>query len=239
MKHDRFLNGFIVFLPFCVALTSCASKTAYAPVVNLSPPASQIKDEKAPAGTYRVQQGDTAYSIAWANGLDYRSLKNANHLPSNYEIHPGQLLNIKPNAAPQHVEAQKKPSRSPVHVPHIKGWQWPARGLVAKGFSTKPFGNKGVNISGRRGQTIHAAQKGRVVYSGAGIRGYGNLIIIKHNESYLSAYAFNQRNLVHQGDSVAAGEKIALMGRNHRGRAMLHFELRKNGKPVNPAYYLH
>ena len=98
--------------------------------------------------------------------------------------------------------------------------------------------NTGINISGHYAQPVRAAASGIVVYSGAGVRGYGNLIILKHNDSYLSAYAYNDKLLVSLGERVRAGQKIASMGRNDAGKTLLHFEIRKNGRPVDPMRFL-
>ena len=116
----------------------------------------------------------------------------------------------------------------------IKHWLWPAKGKVIKGFSPVSGGNKGIEIGGHLGDPVIASADGKIVYSGSGLRGYGNLIIIKHNDNYLSAYAYNKTLLVKEGMSVQAGQKIAVMGSNTAGRVMLHFEIRRNGKPVNP-----
>lgn len=135
---------------------------------------------------------------------------------------------------------QKPRSKMSVSVARkpVKGWLWPARGKVVLGFKNTLVGNKGVDISGRFGEPVRASAGGVVVYSGDGIRGYGNLIIIKHNASYLSAYAFNKDNWVKVGQRVSAGQQIAQMGRNNAGQTRLHFEIRLNGKPVNPIRYL-
>ncbi|MCA8051362.1 peptidoglycan DD-metalloendopeptidase family protein [Burkholderia arboris] len=113
---------------------------------------------------------------------------------------------------------------------------WPARGPVLNGFDDAK--NKGVNIGGTAGETVKAAADGRVVYSGNGLRGYGNLIIIKHDATYLTAYAHNRALMVKEGDAVTKGQKIAEMGNSDADRVMLHFEVRRQGKPVDPLKYL-
>ena len=215
---------------------------------------------RAKSGFYRVKRGDTLYSIAWAFGLDYRALASANRLKPPYRIQPGQTLRmtIVPHkqktrsirVAHNKNEMTKRASPQPQHIVYVSQWrshqptrvvsrwQWPARGRVVGYYSTKLAGNKGINIKGRYGEPIYAAANGIVVYSGAGVRGYGNLIIIKHNDSYLSAYAFNKRILVKEGSRVRVGQKIAEMGRDNAGSTMLHFEIRRNCKPVNPLRYL-
>lgn len=115
-------------------------------------------------------------------------------------------------------------------------WAWPTRGKIVR--SNSPLSKKGVDIAGRLGQDVKAAAAGNVVYSGSGLLGYGQLVIIKHNETYLSAYAHNDQILVNEGDVVTAGQLIAKMGKNSQGVTLLHFEIRKNGKPVNPKTYL-
>lgn len=117
-------------------------------------------------------------------------------------------------------------------------WVWPTKGKVFRTFSRRDSGKKGIAISGRMGQSILASASGRVVYSGEGLLRYGKLIIIKHNATYLSAYAHNSRLLVKEGQRVRQWQKIAEMGRSGTDRPMLHFEIRKNGKPVNPLYFL-
>ena len=114
-------------------------------------------------------------------------------------------------------------------------WQWPARGNVIRRYGG---GSQGVDIAGRVGDPVRAASPGRVVYSGGGLRGYGKLIIVKHNKRYLSAYAHNDEVFVKEGDLVSAGQRIAAMGRTGTDRVKLHFEIRRDGRPVNPLLYL-
>lgn len=230
-----------------VLLAGCGSSYSCAPVVNgwLQPHAAQ--------SFYRVHQGDTIYSIAWAFGLDYRALAAANHLQPPYAIHAGQkLLMTNVPRGEYHPPAQRKnkshryvkqtTKKFPVHHQQsqlmLYNWIWPAKGRVISDFHLGRSGNKGIDIVGHYGEPILATQSGEVVYSGAGIRGYGNLIIIKHNDNYLSAYAYNKDILVQQGSWVRKGQQIASMGKNFAGQAMLHFEIRRNGKPVNPLNYL-
>ena len=115
-------------------------------------------------------------------------------------------------------------------------WSWPAKGKVLAGYSDG--GSKGIDIAGEQGQAVLAAAPGKVVYSGTGLRGYGKLIIIKHNKTYLSAYAHNSQLLVKEGQAIAKGQKIAEMGNSDTDRVKLHFEIRKLGRPVDPAKYL-
>ncbi len=120
----------------------------------------------------------------------------------------------------------------------VDKWLWPTKGRVVKNFSAGDQGNKGIDIAGQRGQSITSTAAGTVVYSGNALRGYGNLIIVKHNEHYLSAYAHNDQLLVKEGQSVKAGQKIATMGSSGTNSVRLHFEIRYQGKSVNPKRYL-
>lgn len=129
-------------------------------------------------------------------------------------------------------------SPPPANNQKIAKWQWPTKGRVIKNFSAGEQGNKGIDIAGQRGQPIVSTAGGTVVYSGNALRGYGNLIIVKHNDNYLSAYAHNDRLLVSEGQSVKAGQQIATMGSSGAKTVMLHFEIRYQGKSVNPKRYL-
>jgi lipoprotein NlpD len=120
----------------------------------------------------------------------------------------------------------------------ISQWQWPVKGKVVEYFSNSAQGNKGVDITGRRGTKIKSAAKGKVVYAGNALRGYGKLIIVKHNDDYLSAYAHNDRILVKEQQHINRGDVIATMGDTDANKVMLHFEIRFRGKSVNPLKYL-
>ena len=150
-----------------------------------------------------------------------------------------KVATTKPAAKPLKKETEsvvKKSSIKPNLPTGPVKWSWPTPGSLDK--SNSPTSQKGIDITGKAGQTVKAAAYGEVVYSGSGLLGYGKLIIIKHNETYLSAYAYNSKLLVKEGDRVNAGQVISYMGKDHTGRSVLHFEIRKNGKPVNPVKYL-
>jgi lipoprotein NlpD len=117
-------------------------------------------------------------------------------------------------------------------------WRWPHVGTVIAAYSTSGKVNKGIDIAGNPGDSVRAAASGNVVYAGDGLLGYGNLVIVNHNEHYLSAYAHNRKVLVREGEDVTAGQKIAELGSSGTDRPKLHFEIRKNGNPVNPVPYL-
>lgn len=240
-----------------------------------------------------VQKGDTLYSIAFVNGVDYREVAELNHLSDPSAIKIGQQLSLD---VPLNDVASAKPEIKPIAVqprPALGGvrlqpkvgkliyaedalakaermqedatstparvaitpkpsapilaknedadepmeWGMPTSGKVIAGFS-ESANRKGVDIAGKRSQVIVASAAGKVVYSGSGLRGYGKLIIIKHNKTFLSAYAHNDQIVVKEGQSVSKGQKIAEMGNTDAEQVKLHFEIRKLGKPVDPAKYL-
>lgn len=137
------------------------------------------------------------------------------------------------------AKIDKKPTKNNEfnHVGKVR-WQWPVEGRLLRKFNKKTSGKKGIAIAGKSGTVIQAAAAGKVVYSGSGLVGYGRLIIIMHSKTYLSAYAHNSQLLVAEGDLIKAGQRIALMGNSGTQRTMLHFEIRRNGKPVDPLRYL-
>ena len=146
---------------------------------------------------------------------------------------PGSAASGSP-AAPASAAA----SPSPAQRPDPGTWLWPTEGRVVSGFRANDPSRNGIEIGGVEGQPILAAAAGEVVYSGSGLIGYGELIIIKHSDRMLSAYAHNKRRLVAEGDAVGAGQKVGEMGRNDRNQAMLHFEIRVNGTPQDPMKFL-
>ncbi len=184
-------------------------------------------------------------------------LAQLNQLKKPYVIKPGQTIFLKPlnTGAQSSSTASTSTSRSggqttskqtkyaqskaqSISWPKTVHWQRPANGKVVKKFIRNRNDAKGIDIAGKKGNAIVAAADGKVVYSGNGLISYGNLIIIKHNKTFLSAYAYNRKLLVKEGDAVKAGQKIAEMGNKDKSNARLHFEIRKNGKPVDPLKYL-
>ena len=149
---------------------------------------------------------------------------------------PEKVVSQKPVQKKPSVTAKVVATRKPALPNGPIKWFWPVKGKLVK--SNSPTSKKGIDIAGKNGQAIKAAAAGEVVYSGSGLLGFGKLIIIKHNETYLSAYAYNSKLLVKEGDRVKAGQDISRMGQDHSGRNILHFEIRKNGKPVEPTKHL-
>lgn len=207
--------------------------------------------------THLVKRGDTLYSIAFRHKLDYKDLARWNHIGRDYVIYPGQMLRLYPpyassaSAASPGTKAARRastpaktkpkptpPKRAPAAPagPPVK-WQWPVNGGTAT-LTDRPNGGHGLMIAGRAGADIRAAGSGRVVYTGSGLLGYGQLVIVKHNETYLSAYAHLQSVLIKEGDAVSAGQRIATMGSGPQGAPQLYFEIRINGTPGNPLTYL-
>lgn len=193
------------------------------------------------AGTYKVRSGDTLYAIALRYDLDYRDLARWNGIGRDYRIYAGQTLRLTPGsgravqntakAVPKSVPAPRIPSGPPVQ------WQWPVVG-TAFTRTARPNGGQGLTIQGEMNQSVRAAGPGRVVYTGSGLLGYGQLLIIKHNEAYLSAYAHTASMLVKEGDAVSSGQAVATMGAGAQGQPLLYFEIRVNGKPVDPLLFL-
>jgi len=192
--------------------------------------------------THVVQSGETLYAIAWRYGLDHQDLAAWNHLNNPDLIYVGQRLSLRSSGSARPAQASSPPEQSrPLPPPPTAPpptWQWPTKGGVVRTFGADDGLGNGIGIGGSRGQTIHAAASGRVVYSGNGLIGYGQLLIIKHNDTYLSAYGHNNRLIVKQGDSVERGQAIARMGVGPEQRPQLHFEIRRNGSPVDPLRYL-
>lgn len=234
-------------LVLAAVLSGCASSPA---------PVADRGDRAAASGSrYTVQKGDTLYSIAWRAGLNWKTLASLNGIGPPYRIQQGQVLQLRVTpprartaAAPAPARSAPKPAasspkaRSPKPSPMptpppLKGplrWAWPVRGTVERPFAGSGAAlNKGLDIQGAPGSVVRAAAPGVVVYAGAGLRGFAALIIVKHDDTWLSAYAHNAESLVKEGAPVAAGASLARLGRGAQGQR-LHFELRRDGKPIDP-----
>ncbi len=189
-----------------------------------------------------VRKGETLFSIAWRYGRDPAAVARWNGLGDGSLIYPGQVLRLTPpSGASQRTASTRTSNRQ--SLPSIPAqppppWGWPTRGRIAVEFGGKPGSGTGVLIDGRGGQAVVAAASGRVVYAGGGLIGYGQLIILKHNDTYLSAYGHNAKLLVKEGQAVRKGQQIATMGEGPERKPRLHFEIRRNGEPVNPRQYL-
>lgn len=207
-------------------------------------------------GTYTVKRGDTLFSIGTRLGYSYKDLARWNGIGKDYLIYPGQVLKLYPRSASRGKKAAGArasaaseaaagsgsagaPTRRGVPPaaarplgPPVK-WQWPVSGGTAT-LTARPNGGHGLTITGRLGDEIRAAGPGKVVYTGAGLLGYGQLVIIKHNDTYLSAYGHTRSVDIREGDTVRSGQRIATMGTGPQGTPMLYFEIRIHGEPHNP-----
>lgn len=219
-------------------------------------------------GAHRVEPGDTLYAIAWRYGRDVNELARSNGLKAPYTLHPGQRIDLAakaPSYSPPPVSrskvasvpkadpsAKQKRSGGVVYKnkqsatqavtssssTQVLKWQWPHTGAIIDSYSATGRINKGIDIAGKIGEPVVAASSGEVVYAGNGLIGYGPLVILNHNEDFLSAYAHNSRILVKEGDFVRRGEQITELGSEGTNRPKLHFEIRHNGKPVDPLRFL-
>ena len=214
-------------------------------------------------GQYAVRRGDTLFSIAFRYGWDWKALAARNNIAAPFTIVPGQVIRFDGRSGTQPAGGSsttvvssssgskttviKRPgtvASTPAPAPALpagpapKGWGWPSNGILIGKFSSNGSLNKGIDIAGDLGQPVLAASDGSVVYAGSGLRGYGELIIIKHSDTYVSAYGHNRRLLVREGQQVKVGQTIAEMGSTGTDRVKLHFEIRRQGKPVDPLQFL-
>ena len=192
-----------------------------------------------------VRSGETLFTIAWRYGKDPSAVARWNGLGDGSLIHPGQVLRLTPppaGSAPRTTSTRSsKPAPKPlppVPTQPPPPWGWPTAGNVTVNFGGKPGTGTGILIDGKVGQPVRAAASGSVVYAGSGLIGYGQLIILKHNDTYLSAYGYNASLLVEEGEKINKGQRIATMGEGPERKARLHFESRRNGTPVNPRQFL-
>ena len=256
----------VVALVTAVVLSGCSNKGRLAPVDDHSIGGARGTVRVMPGaenagkpGYYTVKPGDTLIRIGMDNGQSGRDIARWNKLDNPNLIETGQVLRVAPPAPDAPVaRSAASPAAAPAAAPmpaasastatppaaiaapsaaeDAVSFQWPARGNLLSGFDESK--NKGLDIGGKVGDPVNAAADGRVVYAGAGLRGYGNLIILKHNNTYLTAYAHNQTLLVKEDQVIKRGQKIAEMGSSDADQVKLHFEIRRQGKPVDPVKYL-
>lgn len=243
------LTVFILMITF-LAISSCSSYR--------SPSVDESSTQPYPGKTHKVIKGETLFSISWRYGIDLKRLAEINSIRSPYTIYPGQILRLDARTSSARIagvpsSGMKKSQsvfRSKKETENLAGsykndkprssvvWQWPSSGKLLAQFQGETGQNKGIDLGGKLGEPVLAAASGRVVYAGSGLSGYGNLLIIKHNETFLSAYAHNEEISVKEGDFVKAGQKVADMGSSGTDRVKLHFEIRSDGSPVDPLRYL-
>ncbi|MEB6336741.1 amidase activator ActS [Serratia rhizosphaerae] len=228
-----------VCLTLGLLLAGCSGKNSYNRDYDKLPKGSYS------GSSYTVQRGDTLYYIAWITGNDVSTLARTNNIRPPYSLAVGQKLKVSPGATAKST-SRKSGGRSSGSVltkstppPGVsRCWRWPTDGKIVARFSTSDGGNKGIDIAGRRGQPVYASSKGKVVYVGNQLRGYGNLIMIKHGEDFISAYAHNDTTLVRNGQDVKAGQKIATMGSSGANSVRLHFQIRYRATALDPLRYL-
>lgn len=220
---------------------------AFAFVVALAGCSGAVRFEPETPGFHTVRKGDTLYSIAFRNEVNWRELADWNEIDAPYRIEIGQKLRViappaisasstptTPGASPRPGPKPKPRPPLPLGPPSKVAWNWPADGRVVAAYNAaKPTG-KGIDISGTYGGDVRAAGDGRVVYVGSGLVGYGKVIIVKHDDRYLSAYAHNDDFLVKEGEAVKRGQRIATIGLGPGQRPMLHFEIRLDGRAIDP-----
>ena len=254
-------------LVIALALSGCSNKGKLAPFDDHSMGATRGATRVLPGaenagkpGYYTVKPGDTLIRIGMDSGQSGRDIARWNKLENPNLIETGQVLRVVPPASdapvarpsastaataaaapmPAASASASTPSPAAIAAPSAAedaiSFQWPARGNLISGFDETK--NKGLDIGGKLGDPVSAAADGRVVYAGAGLRGYGNLIILKHNNTFLTAYAHNQTLLVKEDQVIKRGQKIAEMGNSDADQVKLHFEIRRQGKPVDPSKYL-
>ena len=202
---------------------------------------------------YTVKRGDTLYRISRTTGTSIKDLARLNNISPPYTIEVGQRLKLNPAAGTSSSKSRSSAksstrtavSKPPAALPPVswppvgqRCWRWPTSGKVILPYSSSDGGNKGIDIAGTRGQPVYASGAGKVVYVGNQLRGYGNLIMIKHNEDYISAYAHNDKLMVNNGQSVKIGQQIATMGSTDADSVRLHFQIRYRATAIDPLRYL-
>jgi len=244
------LKGILVVLCM-VVLAGCSGSGVFAPVTDLS--------DRGVDGTYRVQPGDTLSSISRETGVSVDRLIALNNISNPSLIRAGQQLRLNDRArvtqtaasapsggsmamargevetAPVSTAAAAPARVTPAADARKLGFVWPATGKVIERFSSS---NNGIDIEGNVGEPVIASGDGKVVFAGDAVRGFGNLVIVDHGGGYITAYAHNEKLMVTKGDSVKKSQQIATLGQSATTSPRLHFEVRHNGKPVDPMRYL-
>ncbi len=245
----------LAVVAFAGLVTGCAGTSgSKAPVNDLSGASTTSAGPSIPS--YTVKPGDTLVKIARSTGVDENTIKRLNNLSNPNMIRVGQVLKMsdkadqsvagaapvvassRPEARPLDQSAgSAPPDANPARAvdASVINWGWPAKGKVIQGFTA---GTKGIDIAGNPGDAIEAAANGKVMYAGNGVRGLGNLVIVNHDNGFITAYAHNKILLVKTGQDVKKGAKIAEMGQTDTTSTRLHFEVRRQGTPVDPLQYL-
>ena len=236
----------ITAMVFVLTLAGCSGTGLFAPVSDLG--------DRGVNGTYRVQPGGTLTSIARETGVSVDRLASLNNISNPSLIRVGQRLRVNSDVAmpaadsratmlssdmastrQQDTEPAALASTARASGADALGLVWPAQGKIIETFTTQ---SKGIDIEGKVGEPVVAAATGKVAYAGNGARGFGNLIILDHGNNFITAYAHNETLLVKAGDTANKGSQIGTLGQSDASSPRLHFELRRNGTPVNPMRYL-
>lgn len=232
-----------IFILFLALLSACAPRV-------FAPNTHAYTTTTAPDGSYRVQKGDNLYRIGLRYGLSVDEMVKLNNLGNAHQIEVGQLLRVRSSGSlkkaqsstvrPQKRKSTRKKTSTKARATSrdLKNLHliWPNSGKVIAHYNGK--NRKGVDITNKKGSPVLAAAAGEVAYVGEQVRGYGKLVLIRHSKNILTAYAHNHTILVTKGQKVRQGQKIATVGASGTKKAKLHFELRLNGKAVNPVPYL-
>jgi lipoprotein NlpD len=251
LVETRSIGLMVKILIICLFLGGCGTHSARS---TLEPVATSVK--KPLLGSYRVQPGDTLFALAWKNNTTVDKLQKLNGMNANSILRVGQVIKlsgeaekvVSVQAAPQLSEPLKPCciKKQPEYSQPIKkyefgqwasGWIWPIKGAVVSPYSAKGGLNKGIDIKSKLGESVVAASDGEVVFAGNELKGYPNLVIVKHGARYLSAYSNNHTLFVKEGDKVRKGQPIAQMGKAPEA-TRLHFEIRTDGKPIDPQLVL-
>lgn len=257
---SSFMFRCFILLASCMLVSSCSQRHAPAPVVEVKWHSYSSRQL-----VHVVRRNETLYAIAFRYDKDYRQLAELNHLRPPFALQVGQRIRLtkgspvyrsnytpttyaptktvwinKPVARPMLRKTPVSFARKNSPIPSgssANAWVWPVQGRVVTHFFPSQ-GKKGIDIAGKKGDVVRAAGSGIVAYSGSGLSGYGHLIIIKHQNQFLTAYGDNLKNVVKEGQNVKAGQVIAEIGIVDRKFWGVHFEIRKSGQPVNPVNYL-
>jgi len=213
-----------ILIAVMLAMSACSSHS----------PNSGVAANKVVAGTYKVKRGDTLYSIASRHGWNFKELARYNGIAAPYAVNVGQTIRFGGSKTTTRSTSTASKSK-PVSTTKVtlRGWDWPVKGAVIRRFSAADKLNKGITISATQGQPVYASLGGKVAFA-VNIRGYGNLIILQHGSSHASVYGHNSKLLVKEGQTVSKGQKIAEAGSLDADRVQLYFEIRQNGKPIDP-----
>lgn len=244
LKACLLISGITLLL---LSFSACSWNDTYTkkPSSRSKPPTrveTSTRQPRQPSGKrpayHVVGSGEGFYTIARKYGLDFKKLAAWNNMSTNDVIFKGMKIKLYPPKNTSSSPSSSSSATSSASSTSTLKLQWPIRGRIINKFNANDNTVKGIDIAGQAGQRIKASASGKVVYAGSGLVGLGNVIVIKHNETYLTAYGYNDKLLLSEGATVKQGQDIAIIGIGLNNQRMLHFEVRKNGKPVNPIGYL-